>query len=240
MILATGRADVLHGLLDGSALAGLTEMTSLPPMPVARVPRLVEGPAKVAGLAVEKGLAERIKDDMETPEALPLLAHMLALLYARCTDSKHLTLAAYLALGNAEQALNPVQNSVRLAAPESMAAPQDRAPWQPCGLRPSRHLEFHWELHPEDRPASRRAECDRHTSRRDGRLYLVSKPSGDAPEQWRCRSVRIDAVDRRLVQTGFADARPQVVGNSFRRDAAQARTCEPIQSTRRWLKVASA
>ena len=47
------------------------------------MPRLIEGPAAVAGIKSSKGLSERIGRDVESPEALPLLAHMLALLHQR-------------------------------------------------------------------------------------------------------------------------------------------------------------
>src|SRR6516165_483427 len=47
-----------------------------------------------------------------------------------------------------------------------MGVPQGQAPWPSCGLRPSRILS---ETVPGDRPASRRAECDRHRRRRDER-----------------------------------------------------------------------
>jgi formylglycine-generating enzyme required for sulfatase activity len=120
-VVATGRADVLHGILEGSIIAAFTEGVPLSPIPLDRVPRLVEGPAAIAGLAVEKGLAEKIMHDVESPDALPLLAYTLALLYARCADSKRLTLAAYAALGDAALTLNPVQNSVRLAADQAVA-----------------------------------------------------------------------------------------------------------------------
>jgi hypothetical protein len=110
----------LQGLLEGSALAPLIETVPLLPVPLDRVPRLVEGPAMVAGLTVEKGLAEQIMRDVESPEALALLAYTLSLLYARCKDHK-LTLAAYLALGDAHRKLNPVQNSIRLAADQAIA-----------------------------------------------------------------------------------------------------------------------
>jgi hypothetical protein len=74
MVIATGRSDVLEGLLEAGELGHLTETYALMPMPLDRVPRLVEGPAQVAGLNVEKGLAEAIARDVESPEALPLLA----------------------------------------------------------------------------------------------------------------------------------------------------------------------
>jgi tetratricopeptide (TPR) repeat protein len=118
MMIATGRADVLQGLLETSALAPLMDTTSLLPMPLERVPLLVEGPAAVASLIVEKGLPERIMRDVENPEALPLLAYTLHLLNERSLD-KRLTHDAYHALGADD--LNPVQNAVRLGADEAIA-----------------------------------------------------------------------------------------------------------------------
>jgi hypothetical protein len=94
---------------------------ALMPMPLDRVRRLVEGPAQVAGLNVEKGLAEAIARDVESPEALPLLAHTLWLLYRRCSDNKKLSLAEYRSLGDSERHLNPIQNSVRQVADQVIA-----------------------------------------------------------------------------------------------------------------------
>ena len=120
MVIATGRSDVLEGLLEAVELAHLTETYALMPMPLDRVPRLVEGPAQVAGLNVEKGLAEAIARDVESPEALPLLAHTLWLLCRRCSDDKKLSLAEYHSLGDPERHLNPIQNSVRLVADQAI------------------------------------------------------------------------------------------------------------------------
>jgi tetratricopeptide (TPR) repeat protein len=118
MTIATGRADVLQGLLETSALAPLMDTTPLLPMPLQRVPQLVEGPAAVASLIVEKELPERIMRDVENPEALPLLAYTLHLLHERSPD-KRLTHHTYVALGDGT--LNPVQNAVRLGADEAIA-----------------------------------------------------------------------------------------------------------------------
>jgi energy-coupling factor transporter ATP-binding protein EcfA2 len=63
MMIATGRSDVLEGLLEAGELAHLTETYPLTPMPLDRVPRLVDGPAQVVGLNVEKGLAQNSADD---------------------------------------------------------------------------------------------------------------------------------------------------------------------------------
>ena len=95
MVIATGRSDVLEGLIESSELVGHYETFPLTAMPLERYPRLVEGPAAVAGITVEKGLPERICRDVESKEALPLLAHMLALLYQRGAADKKLSLAEY-------------------------------------------------------------------------------------------------------------------------------------------------
>jgi tetratricopeptide (TPR) repeat protein len=126
MVIATGRSDVLEGLIQSGDLARLTETFPLPLLPLDRVPRLVEGPATVAGLNVEKGLAERVARDVENAEALPLLAHALWLLYRRSGDDKKLTLSGYAALGDPQLGLNPISNSVRLVADQAIN-----------GLRPS-------------------------------------------------------------------------------------------------------
>ena len=120
MVIATGRSDVLEGLLESGVLAHLTETYPLMLMPLNRVPRLVEGPAQVTGLNVEKGLAEAIVHDAESPEALPLLAHALWLLYRRGSEHKRLSLAEYLSFGDPERRLNPIQNSVRLVADQAI------------------------------------------------------------------------------------------------------------------------
>ena len=64
-------------------------------MPIERYPRLIEGPAAVAGITVEKGLSERIGRDVESKEALAAARHMLALLYQRGGEDKKLSLAEY-------------------------------------------------------------------------------------------------------------------------------------------------
>jgi tetratricopeptide (TPR) repeat protein len=121
MAVATGRSDVLDGLIEAGALAHVTESHALPLMPLERVKRLVEGPAAVAGLNVDPGLAERIERDLETAEALPLLAHTLWLLHNRGHAGKRLSLAEYESLGDPARGLNPIQNSVRLVADEALA-----------------------------------------------------------------------------------------------------------------------
>ncbi len=121
LVVATGRSDVLEGLIATGELGQLTETFPLPLMPLERVPRLVEGPATVASINVEKGLPERIARDVESAEALPLLAYMLWLLHRRAGGDKKLTLVGYESLGDPQRGLNPIQNSVRLVADQAIA-----------------------------------------------------------------------------------------------------------------------
>jgi len=122
MVIATGRSDVLSGLIEESGLAGTIETYLLESMPLDRILRVVEGPAEVASLNVERGLSEIITHDLERPDALPLLAHALWLLYQRSLADKKLTLGNYRALGDPERGLNPIENSVRLVADRAIVA----------------------------------------------------------------------------------------------------------------------
>jgi WD40 repeat protein len=122
MVLATGRSDLLAGLLDASELAPLTETWPLSPMPLDRIPRIIEGPAAVAGIGLERGLAEAIRRDLQAPPALPLLAHTLRLLHERAGEAWKLGLDDYHSLGDPALALNPIENSVRLAADQAVRA----------------------------------------------------------------------------------------------------------------------
>jgi WD40 repeat protein len=106
------------------------EEFSLGPMPLARVPRIIEGPARVAGLRVEEGLISAAVADAGTDDALPLLAFTLRELYDRHGaehDGQHpgerqLLLAHYRELGDPAAGLNPLENSVRKRADEVIAA----------------------------------------------------------------------------------------------------------------------
>jgi WD40 repeat protein len=120
LAVATGRSDVLESMIAARELASLYVTYPLARMPLDRVPRLVEGPAAVAGINVEKGLSARITEDLESSDALPLLAHTLFLLHQRSGDSKKLTFAEYSSLGDTSRNLNPIQNSVRLVADQAI------------------------------------------------------------------------------------------------------------------------
>lgn len=126
MGIATGRSDVLQGLIEAGDLARVYETMPLAAMPLDRVSRIVEGPAAVAGLNIDHGLSEIIRHDVESSEALPLLAHALYLLHQRGVARHALTIAEYRTLGDADRRLNPIQNSIRLVADQAIG-----------GLRPT-------------------------------------------------------------------------------------------------------
>lgn len=127
MAVATGRSDVLLGLLETSVLGEFCENHPLGPMRLDKIPRLIEGPASVAGLYLDDGLSDSIARDVESLDALPLFAYTLYLLYQRCKESKRLSLQDYRALGDTSDGklqLNPIQNSVRLVADKTIGTPE--------------------------------------------------------------------------------------------------------------------
>ncbi len=121
IVIGTARSDVMEGLLQAGDLVGLSETFPLGPIPLDRVSRLVQGPAAVAAYNVEHGLTEAITRDIQSPDALPLLAHALWLLYRRGEAERKLSLTEYYSLGDPERGLNPIENSVRLAADRAIA-----------------------------------------------------------------------------------------------------------------------
>jgi WD40 repeat protein len=114
------RSDFLGQLQSAAALTAKFEEFSLGPMPLARVPQIIEGPARVAGLSVEDAFVQRAARDAETEDALPLLAFALRELLNR-SPNKSLTLAGYAALGDEKAGLTPLENAVRQAADEVLA-----------------------------------------------------------------------------------------------------------------------
>ena len=100
---------------------------------------------------------------------------------------------------------------------------REEAPIAQLGDDPAgRHLHRHFDLGLVARPVRPR--------RHNGRVVVG-------------RHLGIGAVDRRLVEARLGDARPQIVGHHLRRTPpknAKARVCEPIQSDRPCVQVASA
>jgi hypothetical protein len=83
-----------------------------------RIPEIIKGPAKVAGLTVEESFVQAAMHDASSDDALPLLAFALRELFDRFGDDRVLSLADYQALGDDHLNLSPLDNAVRHAADE--------------------------------------------------------------------------------------------------------------------------
>jgi hypothetical protein len=114
------RSDFLGQLQSTSSLTARFEEFSLGSMPIARIPHVIEGPARVAGARVEGEFVQRVVSDAETEGALPLLAFVLRELWDRSPD-KVLNLDGYKALGDERAGLTPLENAVRQTADEVLA-----------------------------------------------------------------------------------------------------------------------
>jgi WD40 repeat protein len=114
------RSDFLGQLQSAGALTARFEEFSLGPMPLARIPQIIQGPAKVAGVDVEEAFVQQAAHDAATEDALPLLAFALRELWDRSLN-KVLSLDGYQALGDAKAGLTPLENAVREAADAVLA-----------------------------------------------------------------------------------------------------------------------
>ncbi len=122
----TLRSDYLGHLQQETRLAAPFEQFGLKPMPLERVRDIVLGPAKLAGVTVDDALVTEMMADARTDDALPLLAFALRELYDRSVfnktgGTKHMTVDAYRAMGDAQAQLSPVENAVRRKADEVLA-----------------------------------------------------------------------------------------------------------------------
>ncbi len=115
------RSDYLGKLQEASGLTASFEDFPLKPMPLERVREIIEGPARVAGIAVDDALVMAAIADARTDDALPLLAFALRELYDGSAASGRLTVEAYRALGDAKEQLSPLENAVRRRADEVLA-----------------------------------------------------------------------------------------------------------------------
>jgi hypothetical protein len=112
------RSDYLGLLQSAERLTARFEEFSLGPMPLARIPQIIEGPARVAGLNIDEAFVHQAARDAQTEDALPLLAFALRELYDRAADDNYLSLDEYNALGDPKEGLTPLENAVRKAAEE--------------------------------------------------------------------------------------------------------------------------
>ncbi|MEM9759587.1 MAG: toll/interleukin-1 receptor domain-containing protein [Pseudomonadota bacterium] len=83
LVLGTIRSDFLGVFLRHPVAEDLGQIATFPlgPIPMERVPEIIERPAALAGVRLEAGLTQRIIFDMKSSQALPLLAFTLNRLY---------------------------------------------------------------------------------------------------------------------------------------------------------------
>jgi WD40 repeat protein len=152
-------------------------------MPLARIPQIIEGPARVAGIEVEETFVRQATHDARTQDALPLLAFALRKLWDR-SPNKILGVDNYNALGDGRAGLNPLENAVRQAADEVLARakPRDaelaalREAFVPAMVRVNDEGEY--VRHPASLDALP-AESHRLLRRLED-ARLISRPEGDA------------------------------------------------------------
>ena len=117
LVIATARSDALGDILRSRQFSLPFENYPLRPLPLDRLSKLIEGPAATAAVTVEKGLCERIAQDTQSAEALPLLAFTLRELYERMGRQRHaMSLADYERLGNRELGFNPIESAINRKA----------------------------------------------------------------------------------------------------------------------------
>jgi WD40 repeat protein len=106
-VLATLRSEFLGASLrDGQLVELIQDTVLVGPMDRARLPEVILGPARRAGLEFSPGLVERMVADTHGGDALPLLAYTLRELYDRERPARDLiTDADYEAIGGVEGAL---------------------------------------------------------------------------------------------------------------------------------------
>jgi WD40 repeat protein len=120
MAIMAMRSDFLGRLQSAAARMARFEEFSLGPMPLTRIPQIIQGPAKVAGVRVEEAFVQQAAHDAATEDALPLLAFALRQLWDR-SPNKVLSLEGYKALGDEKAGLSPLENAVREAAEAVLA-----------------------------------------------------------------------------------------------------------------------
>jgi WD40 repeat protein len=125
LVVATVRADLINEILKTQDLDLAHEVYTLGPLAAERLADVIEGPAEVAAIILEPGLARHILQDAKRPESLPLLAFALRELNERYGADKRLEILEYERLGDPAAKpvrLSPLENVVRRKAEETIYA----------------------------------------------------------------------------------------------------------------------
>jgi len=120
--ISTMRADFLKDYqvdIDIKDIQESTDIITLPPMREEKIYAVIKKPAKVCSINVDDELIERIKLDVKTLNALPILALCLNQMYEKHAKYNHnLTLEDYYNLGNKNE--NPLDTIIKNIVNEAM------------------------------------------------------------------------------------------------------------------------
>ena len=144
------------------------------PMPLRNFPRIIQDPARLAGLQLEKGLVEAMVRDTDTQNALPLLAFTLRRLYERYGQDGRLTIGEYETLGGLKGA---IREEAQQLLTEANPSPEE--------------LEA---LHAAFIPAMVRIDAEGNYARR--RARLIDMPPRAVPLLRRCVDARLLVTDQ--------------------------------------------
>lgn len=130
LLIATMRADFRSELEIHPELGNIRfKSYSVMPMKIESFEQVIRGPAKLSGLQLESGLVHAIISDIESKNALPLLAFTLRELWDRYGSDKQLTIEEYQnKLGGLHNSVAKVAESVlqaKIPSKESLEAVRD-------------------------------------------------------------------------------------------------------------------
>ena len=104
--LGTMRSDFLGLFQQNAAMHGIDfESLSLAPMQIDGMRRVIEQPARLGAIELEDSLADRLLEDTETADALPLLSFTLSVLWREHRNDGKLTIRSYKELGGVQGAV---------------------------------------------------------------------------------------------------------------------------------------
>ena len=106
-VLATLRSEFLGASPERAVAEVIDDSLVLEPLSRSRLPEVIERPAQRAGLTFDPGLVQRMVEETEGGDALPLLAYTLLQLYERARDRPggEITVEDYEAVGGVNGAL---------------------------------------------------------------------------------------------------------------------------------------
>jgi len=118
-VLVTIRSEFLNAVLEGSSIPGLVGQTMvLGPLDRSRLAVIILGPADRAGIRFDEGLVERMVEETQGGDALPLLAYTLRQLYERSLPQRRITEQMYDEVGGVLGALKDRADRVLAAFDE--------------------------------------------------------------------------------------------------------------------------